>query len=292
MNLYESIKNSLKEADIGYFKRETNRLANEIFTLAEEASNAGLPKLSTALENCYDMFPVGVDFISESEEPIEVIGFRIYITNEIAPGTYQSELYKEEYTKDIDRADDIVAELRAQGLNASREYIWNKEEDSEYDKYADETNWAAEEASDADERFENRYMGGGNGSTFAESSIPRNAKKIKIGDDEYFKDGPHWGKTSEKDLVIPKRYPIDQLKMQSRLNGKDIEVIETDPNYKPTRTKEIKVLQGNYGYGWDDLISCDASDQEELKTLREDLKAYRENEPQYNHRIITRREKI
>lgn len=95
--------------------------------------------------------------LKEEEEPIEAIGFRIYITNEVAPRTYQSELYQEEYTNDIDRADDIVAELRAQGLNASYEYIWNREEDSEYDKYVDETNWAAEEEADAIERMERRY---------------------------------------------------------------------------------------------------------------------------------------
>ena len=39
------------------------------------------------------------------------------------------------------------------------------EEEYSYEEYSDETNWAEEEASEADDRFENRYMNGGNGFT-------------------------------------------------------------------------------------------------------------------------------
>ena len=155
MSLYESIKTNLKEADISYFKRETNKLANEIFNLAEEAYHAGLPKLSTALENCYDMFPVGVDFISEAEEPIEAIGYEVRYLQQVGPGVYQS--VDAGTYESSEQAEDRVAELRAQGFNASMETLWNREEDSEYDKYADETNWAAEEEADAIERMERRY---------------------------------------------------------------------------------------------------------------------------------------
>jgi hypothetical protein len=47
------------------------------------------------------------------------------------------------------------------------------------------------------------------------------------------------------------------------------------------------VVQGNYGYGhgWEDLAASEVR-----KEAREDLKAYRENEPQYAHRMIQRRE--
>lgn len=42
--------------------------------------------------------------------------------------------------------------------------------DNDYEEYDDgDTNWAAEEEADATERFENRYMGGGNGATFKEA---------------------------------------------------------------------------------------------------------------------------
>lgn len=49
------------------------------------------------------------------------------------------------------------------------------------------------------------------------------------------------------------------------------------------------VLQGNYGYGWDDICECDSNDAKEVKALRVNLREYRENEPNYPHRIIKRR---
>ncbi len=119
------------------------------------------------------------------------------------------------------------------------------------------------------------------------TSIPRNARKIKIGDEEYFKDGNNWGKTSEKDLAIPRRYPSRFLRGQG-----DIEVIETDDNYKPRRTKEYKVLQGRYENRWEDLVSYDTSDEAAMKDLRQNVKDYRENEPNILHRVITRREPL
>ena len=54
---------------------------------------------------------------------------------------------------------------------------------------------------------------------------------------------------------------------------------------KNPKTIEVKVLQGNYGYGWDDLVEYDLDD----RTSKDDYKAYRENEPQYQHRVIHRR---
>ena len=55
------------------------------------------------------------------------------------------------------------------------------------------------------------------------------------------------------------------------------------------KMKEVKVLQGYYGHGWDDLEEVDADDIQGVKELRDDLKAYDENERQYAHRIITRK---
>lgn len=57
-----------------------------------------------------------------------------------------------------------------------------------------------------------------------------------------------------------------------------------------------KILQGNYqGNSWDDLTAydCDSTgfikDKEQRDALKDDLKAYRENEAQYQHRVIKRR---
>lgn len=60
------------------------------------------------------------------------------------------------------------------------------------------------------------------------------------------------------------------------------------------KTKEVKVLQGNYGYGWDDLIEYDIADfNGDLlamnKEIRQDLKDYEENETNASHRVVTRR---
>lgn len=51
----------------------------------------------------------------------------------------------------------------------------------------------------------------------------------------------------------------------------------------------VKVLQGNYGYGWDDLLEADPNDEKEMKEFRDNIKDYKQNEPQYAHRVITRR---
>lgn len=61
---------------------------------------------------------------------------------------------------------------------------------------------------------------------------------------------------------------------------------------KRTRN-EIKVIQGNYGYGWDDLVCYEFTGEDEKdlamhKELRDDYKSYLENEVGYQHRIITR----
>jgi len=55
-----------------------------------------------------------------------------------------------------------------------------------------------------------------------------------------------------------------------------------------------KVLQGNYGYGWDDLCTYEAKSNGlaiSLKEIKDDYKSYRENEKQYSHRVIFRRAK-
>lgn len=109
-----------------------------------------------------------------------------------------------------------------------------------------------------------------------EAPIPRNATKIKVGGKEF---------TKEKDWVDGNRVHVSPKDIK-RLYGDDVEVLETDPNYKSKRTKEVKVLQGNYGYGWDDLVEYDKEDSAELK---QDLRSYRENERNAQFRVITRR---
>ena len=49
-----------------------------------------------------------------------------------------------------------------------------------------------------------------------------------------------------------------------------------------------KILQSNSGYGWDDEVFYNKSDKEQLKELREDIKAYRAENIRI--RVIERRE--
>lgn len=47
----------------------------------------------------------------------------------------------------------------------------------------------------------------------------------------------------------------------------------------------LYVIQGNYGYGWDDVDQT-----ENHREMHINFCLYRENEPQYSHRVIRRRE--
>lgn len=116
-----------------------------------------------------------------------------------------------------------------------------------------------------------------------ETSIPRNASKIKVGGREFTKNDKYWSYDDKDSLTGKVNVSPKDIK---RLYGNDVEVLETDPNYKSKRTKEVKVLQGNYGYGWDDLVEYDKEDSAELK---QDLRSYRENEKNAQFRVVTRR---
>ena len=59
---------------------------------------------------------------------------------------------------------------------------------------------------------------------------------------------------------------------------------------RQNKYRYLVILQGNYGYGWDDLVTYDTANADWYNDLRADRKAYRENEPQYPHRTIHRRE--
>ena len=50
------------------------------------------------------------------------------------------------------------------------------------------------------------------------------------------------------------------------------------------KTKDVWVVQGNYGYGWDDVVEEDT-----WKEAWDMFICYTENEPQYQHRVKRRR---
>lgn len=53
------------------------------------------------------------------------------------------------------------------------------------------------------------------------------------------------------------------------------------------KTRDVFEIQGNYGQGWECVTA-----EDDRKEARARLKEYRENEPQYSHRMITKRERI
>jgi len=55
---------------------------------------------------------------------------------------------------------------------------------------------------------------------------------------------------------------------------------------KERTTKDVYVVQGNYGQGWEDVF-----ESEDRKDAKDRLKEYNENEKEYAHKLITRRVK-
>ena len=56
---------------------------------------------------------------------------------------------------------------------------------------------------------------------------------------------------------------------------------------RPIKTKKVFVIQGDYGQGWEDV-----TEEESYIEAKNRLHEYNENEPQYPHRRIIRREKL
>lgn len=113
-----------------------------------------------------------------------------------------------------------------------------------------------------------------------EGTIPRNAKKITA-TSKYFNDGKPLSLTKSGSIWRDKyEKGYDQSFLRNHF---DITVDETDPDYKPKRTKKEYVVQGDYGYGWDDLTTHDT-----MEDAKEDYRDYEENE-NVPHRIIARR---
>ena len=105
--------------------------------------------------------------------------------------------------------------------------------------------------------------------------------------DEYIKVDSDYDRkpnaTIRKILIdkVKRQLDYDALNDAKRTN----ESVIRESNAK---MKEVKVLQGYYGHGWDDLEEVDADDIQGVKELKDDLKSYDENE-RYPHRIITRK---
>ena len=121
--------------------------------IAEEKYNAEINEFRSFIEEKY-----GCKDVEELKQQLE------NVTEEDINEFCTDKFYDLETEEDMDKLNDVEEVLRNQyGLLDSRS--------DDYEEYDDgDTNWAAEEEADADERFENRYMNGGNGATFNEST--------------------------------------------------------------------------------------------------------------------------
>lgn len=50
--------------------------------------------------------------------------------------------------------------------------------------------------------------------------------------------------------------------------------------------KDVAILQGNYGDGWENELFYDQNNDREMRELKEDFLAYRTNCPMYSFRIV------
>ena len=48
-----------------------------------------------------------------------------------------------------------------------------------------------------------------------------------------------------------------------------------------------KVIQSNFGYSWDDEVTYDIADKDEMHEYKADIKAYRQNAYENGYRIRT-----
>lgn len=57
---------------------------------------------------------------------------------------------------------------------------------------------------------------------------------------------------------------------------------------KKNKYQYLKVLQGDFGYGWDDIIAADSRNPDEVRAFREDVRTYFREDPR-PYRVVSRR---
>lgn len=99
------------------------------------------------------------------------------------------------------------------------------------------------------------------------------------------------------ETIIPEEVvdePIVEPSEENAIDGDvDLPVVDDEEKEeskkieaKERTTKDVYVVQGNYGQGWEDVF-----ESEDRKDAKDRLKEYNENEKEYAHKLITRRVK-
>lgn len=89
--------------------------------------------------------------------------------------------------------------------------------------------------------------------------------------------------TPEEDLDLPASEPTE-TEIEETDNVEESKEIKQEA---PRKTRDVYVLMGNYGYGWDELVTYD-----NYSDAKADYKIYEENEPENQHKIVRKREPI
>lgn len=153
--------------------------------------------------------------------------FRLFLMDK-----YGDELYSDVSNEDVNEYFtgmfyDIWDENDLDSANAAEDIIraeYHVSDSDDYEEYDDgDTNWAAEEAADADERFENRYMNGGNGATFNEST--KYSYKADVKDKSGKGIATIKGKVNATDEKDAKGKVHEILTIDKGYKGKDIKKI-------------------------------------------------------------------
>lgn len=89
--------------------------------------------------------------------------------------------------------------------------------------------------------------------------------------------------TPEEDLDLPAPESAETEDEENDIVDESKEIKQEAPR----KTRDVYVLMGNYGYGWDELVTYD-----NYSDAKVDYKTYEENEPDAQHKIVRKREPI
>lgn len=154
-------------------------------------------------------------------------------------------------------------------------------ESKDGEEYCDETNWAEEEASEAEDRFERRYMNGGNGFTASKKSESKQVNNMKIKYDKMY---------DKYDVITPdgrvwEEFDTEEEAIDWASKQKDFVVKKEDIDY--ISKDELDKIPNDYKTTVGDTIKYSWEDKDMLRKKYKDL-GYEETDPM----ILARDDKL
>lgn len=192
--------------------------------------------------------------------------------------------------------DDLDSANAAEDIIRTEYHISDKSDD--YQEYDDgDTNWAAEEESDALDRFENRYMSGGNGANFNES-VRKTSNKHKVREsveehdlskDLFGDEAANRMNQKEKELERDLQYVRDIMAGKTVIDDKYHEELSLD-TAKAWLRKDFVYVNSLSAYSPDEINKRLADEYPDIFSVNESVKpkkkAKKEKKPE--ERVIMR----